>query len=197
MANARRWSVWVLLLLLLAVFCAMWLVARRNESRRDIVVAGSVPALTVTSSSFADGSLIPVKFTCDGVDTSPQLSFSAPPAGTKSLALIADDPDAPAGVFVHWVVFNIPPGFLALAEGASAHADLLQGAVQGSNDFDKVGYGGPCPPGGNLHHYSFRVYALDIKLGYAEGATKNDVVRAARGHVLAEGTLTGLYKRGQ
>ena len=197
MANARRWSVWGLLLLLIAVFSAMWLVAKRNESRRDIVVAGSVPALTVTSSSFADGSLIPAKFTCDGGDTSPQLSFSAPPAGTKSLVLIVDDPDAPAGVFVHWVVFNIPPGLLALAEGGSAHAEMLQGAVQGSNDFDKIGYGGPCPPGGSSHHYSFRVYALDIRLGSPEGATKKDVVRAARGHVLAEGTLTGLYKRGR
>jgi Raf kinase inhibitor-like YbhB/YbcL family protein len=195
MANTRRWSVWVLLLLLIAVFSAMWLVAKRNESRRDIVV-GSVPALTLTSSSFADGSLIPAKFTCDGGDTSPQLSVSAPPAGTKSLVLIVDDPDAPAGVFVHWVVFNIPPGLLTLAEGASARADLLQGAVQGRNDFDKVGYGGPCPPGGSSHHYSFRVYALDIRLGYSEGATKNDVVRSARGHVLAEGTLIGLYKRG-
>lgn len=196
MANARRWSVWILLLLLIVVFWGMWLVARRNESRRDIVVAGSVPELTVTSSSFTDGSLIPAKFTCDGEDVSPQLSFSAPPAGTKSLALIADDPDAPAGVFVHWVVFNLPPGLLTLGEGASTHANLLQGAVQGSNDFDKVGYGGPCPPEGSSHHYSFRVYALDLRLGSPEGATKKDVVRAARVHVLAEGTLTGLYKRG-
>src|SRR5580698_1632003 len=103
MANARRWSVWVLLLLLIAVFSAMWLVAKRNESRRDIVVVGSVPALTMTSSSFADGSLIPAKFTCDGGDTSPQLSFSAPAAGTTSLSLIAHDPDAPAEVSVQWV----------------------------------------------------------------------------------------------
>jgi Raf kinase inhibitor-like YbhB/YbcL family protein len=193
MAKARRWDVWLLLLLLAVLVSGIGLVVRRDESRKDIVDAGTVPALTVTSSSFSDGAPIPAKFTCDGGDTSPQLSFSPAPAGTKSLALIVDDPDAPGGSFVHWVVFNLPPGLHDLPEGASA----LQNGVQGSNDFEKSGYGGPCPPGGNLHHYSFRVYALDTMLALSQGATKKQVTRAARNHVLAEGKLTGLYRRGQ
>ncbi|HSY71938.1 MAG TPA: YbhB/YbcL family Raf kinase inhibitor-like protein [Alloacidobacterium sp.] len=197
MANLRRWGLRAFLLLLIVTFFATWLVVRRNQSRRDFVAAGAVPALTITSSSFADGSSIPAKFTCDGGDNSPQLSFSAPPSGTKSFLLVADDPDSPAGSFTHWVLFNLPPSLRDLPEGASRRADVLQGAVQGNNDFDKVGYIGPCPPGWSPHHYRFRVYALDTMLGFSQGATKEEVTQAAQGHVLAEGKWTGLYKRGR
>jgi Raf kinase inhibitor-like YbhB/YbcL family protein len=193
MASMKRWVIWILLPLLVVIFAALCMWLKRMESRRDIVEAGTVPALTVTSTSFVNEDVIPAKFTCVCGDTSPQLSFSAPPAGTKSLALIVDDPDASLGSFTHWVVFNLPSDTRSLPEGASAHGDLLQG----SNGFGKVGYGGPCPPAGSAHHYSFRVYALDTTLGLSSGATKKDVTRAARGHVLAEGKLTGLFQRGQ
>jgi Raf kinase inhibitor-like YbhB/YbcL family protein len=185
-----------LLLLIIAVLAA-WVLLRRSASRKDIVDARTVPVLVVASSSFADGGTIPSKFTCDGGDVSPQISFTVPPAGTKSFALIVDDPDAPAGSFVHWVVFNLPATLRDLPEGASARAEIMQVAVQGKNDFDKNGYGGPCPPGSNPHHYSFRVYALDTTLELPEGSTKREVAQAATGHVVAEGKLIGLYKRGQ
>lgn len=187
----------VLLLLLIVVFTAAWVILRRSEAHRDIVDAGAVPQLTVTSASFAEDGMIPAKHTCDGGDVSPQLSISAPPKSAKSLALIVDDPDAPAGSFVHWVAFNLPAGLRELPEGASAAPASLQGALQGRNDFDRNGYGGPCPPGSKAHHYFFRVYALDTFLQLPEGSTREEVAQAAKGHVVAEGRLVGLYKRGQ
>ena len=119
MGNGRQLGLRIfLLLLLLVVFTAAWVILRKAEGHKDIVDAGTVPALTVTSSSFPDNGMIPSKFTCDGGDVSPQLSISTPPAGTKSLAWIVDDPDAPMGNFVHWVSFNLPPGLRDLPEGA-------------------------------------------------------------------------------
>lgn len=198
MGNGRRWSLRILVLLLLVViFSAAWVVVLKSRRGRDIVDAGTVPALVVTSASFADGGAIPRKFTCDGGDVSPQLTVSALPSGSKSLMWIVDDPDAPIGSFVHWVAFNLPTGLRELPEGASAQRDTLQGAVQGKNDFDKIGYGGPCPPGGKPHHYLFRIYALDTVLQLPEGSTRKEVALAAKGHVLAEGKLVGLYTRGQ
>jgi len=198
MSKGQRLGWRILILLLLSVvFSAAWIVARRRDRGRDIVDAGSVPALTVSSSSFADGGVIPAKFTCDGGDVSPELTVSAPPAGSRSLVLIVDDPDAPLGSFVHWVAFNLPTGLRVLHEGVAMHPEDFEGAVQGRNDFDKIGYGGPCPPRGKAHHYLFRVYALDTSLQLPEGSTRREVAEAAKGHVLAEGKLVGLYKRGQ
>jgi Raf kinase inhibitor-like YbhB/YbcL family protein len=179
------------------VFTAAWVILRRAEGRKDIVDARAVQTLTVTSSSFADNGMIPSRFTCDGGDVSPQLSISTPPAGTKSLVWIVDDPDAPVGNFVHWVAFNLPPGLRDLPEGASAQPGSLQGGVQGGNDFDKTGYGGPCPPGSKPHHYVFRVYALDTSLQLPEGSTKREIVQAVKGHVLDEGKIIRLYTRRQ
>ncbi len=154
-------------------------------------------ALIVTSGAFASGAGIPSKYTCDGADTSPALAWSGAPAGTAAFALIADDPDAPSGTWVHWVLFNLPASSTALPEGV-AKTDApagLGGALQGRNDFRRVGYGGPCPPPGKLHRYFFKVYALDATLPLKAGATKQDVERAMRGHVLGEGSLMGTYAR--
>ena len=154
-------------------------------------------ALTLLSGAFAAGAGIPSKHTCDGADVSPALSWSGAPAGTVAFALIADDPDAPAGTWVHWVLFNIPGSATSLPEGVAKTdqpADL-GGALQGRNDFRRVGYGGPCPPPGKPHRYFFKLYALGAALPLKAGATKQDVERAMRGHVLAETSLMGTYAR--
>lgn len=194
MGNGRRGAVRIIALILLVIVISVaWIIERRSNRNRDIVDAGTIAALTITSSSFSNGSVIPPKFTCDGGDVSPQLSVSAPPADARSFALIVEDPDAPAGSFVHWLAFNLPTTLRDLPEGSSARPETMQGAVQGKNDFDKTGYGGPCPPGSKPHHYVFRIYALDRILQLPEGATKSELAGAARGHVLAEGKLVGLY----
>jgi Raf kinase inhibitor-like YbhB/YbcL family protein len=147
-------------------------------------------ALTVTSKSFASGGTIPVDLTCDGANRSPQITWSAPPQGTKAFALIADDPDAPSGDFTHWVLFNVPADALSFAEGA----DPTQlGATAGVNGFGQPGYGGPCPPKYEIHHYVFQVYALDSKIDAPAGATREVVESAISGHVLGEGSLVGTF----
>ena len=147
--------------------------------------------IKVESGAFSDGGAIPKQYTCDGRDLSPPLSWSGVPAGARSLVLICDDPDAPRGTWVHWVVFDLPPTTRDLPEGIATPA----GGVQGTNDFRKTGYGGPCPPGGT-HRYLFKLYALDTELKLAPGATKAQVETAMEGHVLEQGTLTGRYSRG-
>ncbi len=151
--------------------------------------------LKVTSSAFTDGQPIPAKFTCEGKDVSPALQWTGAPPNTKSFALIADDPDAPAGTWVHWVLYDLPPNTSELAEGVAPKESLPNGAKQGINDFRKTGYGGPCPPPGKPHRYYFKVYALDAVLGLKTGTTKQDLTRAFANHVLAEGQLMGTYQR--
>lgn len=151
--------------------------------------------IQLTSPAFTAGTPIPVQYTCDGQDLSPPLRWSNVPAEAKSLALIADDPDAPMGTWVHWVLYNLPPGTAELPEGLSTSETLPNGAKQGMNDFRRLGYGGPCPPRGNPHRYFFKLYALDTELSLKSGATKKDLVRAMEGHTLAEGQLMGTYKR--
>jgi Raf kinase inhibitor-like YbhB/YbcL family protein len=150
--------------------------------------------MEITSSAFGSGGMIPAKYTCDGADFSPPLDWSGSPAGTKSFALVCDDPDAPMGTWVHWVIFDIPPSATMLAEGITREKDLPGGGTQGINDFRKYGYGGPCPPGGT-HRYFFKLYALDIMLGLKPGITKDQLLKALRGHILAEAQLMGTYKR--
>ncbi len=150
--------------------------------------------IKITSSAFEDGGLIPAKYTCDGADISPPLQWDAIPEGTKSIALICDDPDAPMGTWVHWVLFNLPSDAKELAENIPTEETLPYGAKQGVNDFGRVGYGGPCPPGGT-HRYFFKIYALDEELDLAAGADKKDLLNAMEGHILAEGQLIGKYKR--
>jgi len=151
-------------------------------------------AITITSSAFIDGATIPRKYTCDAEDISPDLKWSGVPNGAQSLALICDDPDAPVGTWVHWVLFNIPADATALQAGIPAEAVLKNGARHGQNDFRKLGYGGPCPPGGT-HRYYFKLFALDTLLTLESGSTKAQLLAAMKGHILAEGQLMGKYKR--
>jgi len=150
--------------------------------------------MEIKSSAFGSGEMIPAKYTCDGADFSPQLEWSGSPAGTRSFALICDDPDAPMGTWVHWVIYDIPPSATMLAEGISREKDLPGGGTQGINDFRKIGYGGPCPPGGT-HRYFFKLYALDAMLGLKPGITKDQLLTAMRGHILGEAQLMGTYRR--
>jgi Raf kinase inhibitor-like YbhB/YbcL family protein len=151
--------------------------------------------MKISSDAFAANETIPKKFTCDGPDVSPKLTWSEPPAKTQGFALIMDDPDAPAGTWVHWVLFDLPAETRELAEGVAKQEQLANGARQGRNDFGKIGYGGPCPPPGNPHRYFFKLYALDAKLNLKASATKADVERAMHGHSLAHAELIGRYGR--
>ena len=158
------------------------------------VIGGEAMELKIKSSAFHEGDLIPKKYTCDGADISPPLAWDAVPNSTKSLALISDDPDAPMGTWVHWVIFNIPPSVKELPENIPPSKTLENGAQQGTNDFGKIGYGGPCPPRGT-HRYYFKLYALDTMLASQPGLTKAQLVKAMEGHVLAQGQLMGRYQR--
>jgi Raf kinase inhibitor-like YbhB/YbcL family protein len=151
-------------------------------------------SMVIKSPAFLQGAMIPARYTCDGVNVSPPLEWRGAPSKTKYYALINDDPDAPAGTWVHWVVFDIPAGLTKLTE---AHA--LQGGIagitkQGSNSSRKIGYSGPCPPWGT-HRYFFKLYALDALTGLNPGATKSDLLKAMQGHILAESQLMGKYSR--
>jgi Raf kinase inhibitor-like YbhB/YbcL family protein len=150
--------------------------------------------MEITSQAFTHGSLIPSKYTCDGANVSPPLSFSGAPPGTKSFALISDDPDAPSGTWVHWVAWNIPGGATALEEGVPAMERLPDGTRQGLTDFRRIGYGGPCPPSGT-HRYFFKLYALDTTLDLPASTVKPSLEMAMRGHVLAQAELMGKYAR--
>jgi Raf kinase inhibitor-like YbhB/YbcL family protein len=151
--------------------------------------------LPVTSTAFTEGRPIPDKYTCSGPNVSPPLQWSSAPTGVKSFALIADDPDAPVGTWVHWVLYNLPPASTSLAENLPPSPELPDGSKQGVNDFGQPGYGGPCPPAGKPHRYFFKIYALDAVLSLKSGATKKELLRAMDGHVLAQGQLMGTYQR--
>ena len=157
-----------------------------------LVVMGSFAAerarVKITSSAFQEGGNIPSKFTCDGADTSPPLHIAGVPSETKTLLLIADDPDAPSGLFTHWLVWNIPAQTHSIAEGSTPKG------VHGTNDFGKSGYKGPCPPPGT-HRYSFKIFALDRELDLQGGAKRSQVDAAMKGHVIAQGELVGRYGR--
>jgi Raf kinase inhibitor-like YbhB/YbcL family protein len=153
------------------------------------------PMLNLASASFESGATIPAKYTCDGAGNSPELKWTSAPPGTQSLALIVIDPDAPIGDFVHWILYNVPAASRELPEGLPAQEQLADGALQGRNDFGKIGYGGPCPPGSSPHRYVFRLYALDAGLNLPAGATRAQVEKAMASHILAHGEITGRYQR--
>jgi Raf kinase inhibitor-like YbhB/YbcL family protein len=150
--------------------------------------------LAVKSSAFSEGGNIPGKYTCDGQDLSPALTWTEGPEGTKSYALIADDPDAPMGTWVHWVLYNIPASVSSLPENVPKTETLGDGSVQGINDFKRYGYGGPCPPGGT-HRYFFKVYALDTVIKSGPGLSKKNLLREMDGHILGQGETMGTYSR--
>jgi Raf kinase inhibitor-like YbhB/YbcL family protein len=155
------------------------------------------PAMTfaLRSPDFASGANIPRAFTCEGEDRSPALEWSDAPPGTKTLALIVDDPDAPVGNWVHWVIYNIPGTTRALTGGVEKKEQLADGSRQGRNDFRKTGYNGPCPPPGKAHRYFFKLYALSTELTLAAGASKSDVERAMGAHILGHAEWMGRYQR--
>ncbi len=151
--------------------------------------------IDLTSPAFSEGETIPRQYTADGKNVSPALAWTDPPEGTQRFALICDDPDAPRGTWVHWVLYNLPADARGLDEGVPPQGELPSGARQGKNDFGKIGYGGPAPPRGKPHRYFFRLYALDAPLDLAAGATRAQLQAALQGHVLAEGQLMGTYGR--
>jgi Raf kinase inhibitor-like YbhB/YbcL family protein len=150
--------------------------------------------MEITSTAFANEEMIPRRYTCDGEDISPPLSWRGVPPGAESLALIADDPDAPRKTWVHWVAYNLPAANGGLPENVPPEKTIVGGGRQGTSDFGRVGYGGPCPPSG-IHRYYFKLYALDAELGLAPGATKEELLQAMAGHVLAEAQILGRYRR--
>lgn len=150
--------------------------------------------MDLSSTAFKNGTSIPKQYTCDGPNISIPLQWSGTPEKTKSFALIVDDPDAPRGTWVHWILFNIPAGATALPENIKKTRTIPNGARQGMNDFREIGYGGPCPPGGT-HRYFFRLYALDTELQLEPGSARSDLERDMSGHILSEAELMGTYKR--
>ena len=190
----KRCNILCRVAILLMVLCLVVVLSVGCEYRERPLKEGEM-ALTVLSSAFQEGDKIPAKYTCEGQDVSPPLAWSEPPAGTRSLALIVDDPDAPGGVFTHWLLFNIPPDSRELPEAVPAQAELDSGALQGKTDFGRTGYGGPCPPPGRPHRYQFTLYALDQPLDLEGGASKKQLLSAMEGHILAQGQLTGTYQR--
>ena len=150
--------------------------------------------MKLTSKAFDPNSIIPPKFTCDGEDISPPLSWSEPPKDTKSLALICEDPDAPGKIWVHWVIYNLPPSTRSLPEAVPGGSKIAGGGLQGVNDFKKLSYGGPCPPGGT-HRYFFKLYALNRMLDLKSGAPKTELEGAMKGHIIEQGELIGYYSR--
>jgi len=155
---------------------------------------GQAMALELTSAVFGHGEAIPRKYTCDGEDISPPLQWSDPPPGTQSFALIVDDPDAPIGTWVHWVLYNLPAEVTALPEAVPLDAELPDGSRHGQNSWRRLGYGGPCPPRGT-HRYFFKLYALDTVLDLAAGASKKQLLRAMERHILAQAELMGTCTR--
>lgn len=155
---------------------------------------GAAMAFELTSTAFGNGEAIPQQYTCDGPDISPPLQWTSPPAGTKSLALICDDPDAPVGIWVHWVLYGLSADTRELSEGIPKKK-VKGDRKQGKNDFGRLGYGGPCPPRGPAHRYFFKLYALDLEAVLSPGMTKANLLKAIEGHILAEAKLMGRYGR--
>jgi Raf kinase inhibitor-like YbhB/YbcL family protein len=155
--------------------------------------AGAVP-FALESSAFAHEQAMPQKYSCDGQDVSPPLSWDEPPAGTQSLVLIMDDPDAPVGTWVHWVLYDLPATASSLPEAIASNAEPSGGGVHGKNSWGNLGYGGPCPPSGT-HRYFFKLYALDTMLDLDSGAPKDRVLETMEGHILGQAELMGTYSR--
>jgi hypothetical protein len=176
-------------MVLLAVFVMLPFLQGRALGEED-----GMKKIAVTSSAFGKGGSIPPEFTCDGADMSPPIEWSGVPANAQSLAVIVDDPDAPSGDWAHWLVYDLPPDLTQLPAGISPEEKLFVSGSQGLTDFRKLGYQGPCPPGGE-HRYFFKVYALDAMLSLKPGASKQELFQAMQGHVLAEGVLMGKYTR--
>ncbi len=173
---------------------ALGVLAACHNGKESQSKVGGENIMKISSSAFQNNGKIPAVYTCDEADYSPPLQWSGVPAGTKSLALLADDPDAPMGTWVHWVIYNIPVTNQGLAENFSREPKLPDGTLQGVNDFGKIGYGGPCPPGGT-HRYFFKLYALDALLPDSPGLNKKALLNTMEGHILEQAVLMGTYRR--
>jgi len=176
------------LLLLILLLAIVGCIAKENE-------VNNMEKISISSEAFKENGTIPDEYTCEGEDISPPLSWQGVPAGSKSIALIMDDPDAPGRTFVHWVIYNIPGSMQKLAKGIPRKEKLADGSLQGMTDFGKAGYGGPCPPQGKPHRYIFKIYAIDKILDLPSKASKEYVETAMKGHILAKGELIGKYAR--
>jgi Raf kinase inhibitor-like YbhB/YbcL family protein len=186
---------WVFTIVILSVFVATCNRAETPKTKQEQEKGASAMALTIKSGVFENGATIPKKYTCDSTNVSPPLSWSGAPEGTKSFALICDDPDAPMGTWVHWVLWGLPPDTMALLEGVPAETTLAIGARQGLNSGSRVGYSGPCPPPGKPHRYFFKLYALDAMLTVPANANKAALEKAMKDHILAEAQVMGRYGR--
>ena len=182
----RRLAVRPLLILVVLILAAPFKVRGQQASSSRI---------ELKTTSFAPGGFIPRRFTCEAADVSPALTWTEPPAGTQSFALIEDDPDAPSGTFVHWLVYDLPAAYRQLPEGLSRNDQMLGGGRQGTNDFSRTGYSGPCPPPGKPHRYFIRLYALDATLNLRPAARRKELDAAMQGHVLAQAELMGRFQR--
>jgi Raf kinase inhibitor-like YbhB/YbcL family protein len=190
-------SIVKLLVIALTLGLALACGAKKNE-KDNAGKDKNMRTFKIKSPAFADGDTMPVKFTCDGDDVSPKLEWSGVPDGAKSLALICDDPDAPMGTWVHWVMFNLPPEMTKINEKYAPSRGISEnndGIIDGINDFRCPGYNGPCPPKGPAHRYFFKLYALDTVLNLKTGASKTDVEKAMSGHILGQTELIGKYQR--
>jgi Raf kinase inhibitor-like YbhB/YbcL family protein len=189
----RRTSLLLSLVLILLMFlgCAR---PEQSGTQPPPTPTQDKPEIKLTSTAFKEGESISRVYTCDGVNISPPLEWSGVPKTAKTIAIVADDPDAPGGTWVHWVLYNLPADNIGLVENVPATENLKAGGFQGKNDFGKVGFGGPCPPSGT-HRYFFRIYALDSELPLKAGATKAELTKAMEGHTVLQGQLMGTYRR--
>jgi Raf kinase inhibitor-like YbhB/YbcL family protein len=190
MVVLRPRQICLAVLLIFTTSCAERTRASLAEDHAD-----TASQLKLETTAFSSGGFIPARFTCKGRDVSPPLAWSGPPADTRAFALILEDPDAPAGTWTHWLVYDLPPSARALPEGVPTSGEISGGGRQGTNDFGKIGYGGPCPPPGKPHRYFFRLYSLNAPLKLSAGASKEEVQAALRGRVVAETQLMGRFKR--
>ena len=186
-------------LVLIPILLAMMLAscaasATSTPVTTNLEITEATMSIQLTSDAFAHEKPIPARYACTGSDISPSLTWSEPPAGTQSFALLMDDPDAPVGTWVHWVLFNIPASSRGLPEAIPSEATLSDGSMHGRNSGGNPGYNGPCPPSGT-HRYFFKLYALDEMLGLSSGANKGELLKAMQGHILAQGELMGTFSK--
>ena len=179
-----------------SVLCAFFAISiyadePKDQPKKEVKMA----TMELRSDAFKQGEMIPRKYTCDGDDLSPKLTWNKPPEGTKQLVLICDDPDAPRGTWDHWVIYGLPADTLGLPEGVKHGGEVKGIGIQGTNSGGIIGYNGPCPPKGPAHRYFFKLYAIDKKLDLKPGLSKKEVLKAMEGHILAQGELMGKYGR--
>jgi Raf kinase inhibitor-like YbhB/YbcL family protein len=185
----------VLLRRTLALLPPIILVVLALVTAAEVRGQNSSSKIELKTTSFTPGGFIPKRFTCEAADVSPALAWTDPPAGTQSFAIIEDDPDAPSGTFVHWLVYDLPASYRKLPEALSGNDQMAGGGRQGTNDFSRTGYSGPCPPPGKPHRYFIRLYALDAKLNLRPAATRNELDSAMQSHILAQAELMGRFRR--